>query len=62
MILLTLRSIKKYVELTSSNKNYVNKLSIWAAYFIFCLACFFSSLLINLGRIIFITRMGSKYF
>ncbi|PFM11723.1 hypothetical protein COJ40_09190 [Bacillus cereus] len=29
------------VKTTSGNDNYVNKLSIWAAYCIFCLACFF---------------------
>ncbi|PFZ68723.1 hypothetical protein COL72_24575 [Bacillus toyonensis] len=26
----------------AANDNYVNKLSIWTAYCIFCLACFFS--------------------
>ncbi len=31
--------------LTTVNDNYVNKLSIWAAYFIFCLAWLFSEML-----------------
>lgn len=31
--------------LTSAFVNYVNKLSIWTAYFIFCLAWFFSEML-----------------
>ncbi|PDZ37840.1 hypothetical protein CN520_29255 [Bacillus cereus] len=31
--------------MTANNENYVNKLSIWAAYFIFCLTWFFSKIL-----------------
>ncbi|PES96639.1 hypothetical protein CN491_08680 [Bacillus cereus] len=31
--------------LTSNNENYVNELSIWAAYYIFCLAWGFSKML-----------------
>ncbi|PFI43237.1 hypothetical protein COI73_28970 [Bacillus cereus] len=37
--------LNKQDTLTSANDNYVNKLSIWAAYFIFCLAWFFSEML-----------------
>ncbi|MGE7874992.1 hypothetical protein ACQKOJ_26735, partial [Bacillus paramycoides] len=31
--------------MTSANDNYVNELSIWSAYCIFCLAWFFSKML-----------------
>lgn len=33
--------LNKQDTLTSAFENYVNKLSIWTAYFIFCLAYFF---------------------
>ncbi|KAA0780997.1 hypothetical protein DN404_00855 [Bacillus sp. TE8-1] len=36
---------KIFLKHTSNNENYVNELSKWMAYFIFCLAWFFSDYL-----------------